>query len=351
MLYRFLLGLPPPRKVDFDAEAAAILNSATRAVKAILDRRAALDREGKADVPLVVITGERHSVPAHRVHHMAVIKALREQEPTVVSLEAPHNLSALTYKHLTEIDPNLEVKDRLKASDRIGDVSIKSAIVESDDHTRTTFFRFLSHNEIPVRFTDAAVTDRNLIDYEDPSTADSLPAEFNRAANPLAYQKEGVEIRNRHMAKAAASHAREHGARILFHICGGAHIAGDKTLKFPGSESLSAYFKAQSLPVLAMPIAFKDWEIDELPEDSGLDASEVHIATGVPEREAREPSPVEILGNGPYPEFITQDEEADYLNGLLRRTGFRDYQLGLFEFDEEQCSARRDLTRFFLNLG
>jgi hypothetical protein len=134
-------------------------------------------------------------------------------------------------------------------------------------------------------------------------------------------------------------------------VCGGAHVAGDKRLEFPGSQSLSSYFKAQALPVLAVPLAFKDYDAETWPQDAPLEKSEIHIAAGLPQSEAREPTPSEIFNDEQFPAFLDQDEEADYVNALLRRTGLRDYQLDIREFDQEKRSAFGALARLFLNPG
>ncbi len=338
---------------DIDLDAAKILNASCRTVDAILKKRRELDLAGKADVPLVVIAGESHSIPAHKIHHLAVVDGLSKREPTAFAFEMPHNIVSAQYAESEGKDPSPAASAWLKEHDKAGELSLKTALgfygSESSEHARVTLFKYLLSHAVPTRLTDAVPTGF-LLDLDDPSTAASLPAEFNRVAKYIAIQPDGVRIRNHHMAKLAAELARESHARILVHQCGIAHGAGDRQLDFAGGHSLAAYFSALNLPVLLTPIEHKSWTADDIPAGHGLAAKDIYIVTGLPEAEARPLSAPETLRGDPRPALAWQDDEADYVNGILRRIGLPGDRLTMEDYWEQRLSSELEMRKLFISL-
>ena len=61
-------------------EAARVLASSAQIVRAILGRRAELDKAGQYNEPLIVLAGEAHNVPAQIIRHMAVLNKIKKAE-------------------------------------------------------------------------------------------------------------------------------------------------------------------------------------------------------------------------------------------------------------------------------
>jgi len=166
---------------QIDEEAAAILHSATQAVKAILDRRAALDREGKKDTPLIVLAGETHSMPAHLVHHMLVLKGLAKSgEKVVFGYEEQYNVLSRPFFKFTDRQPDPAITQYLQAHDQDGTLALQYCSsflgTSNADHSENILCRYLwRRRKIPVRFTDAAKS-KDCFDPDDPSTAQSMQA-------------------------------------------------------------------------------------------------------------------------------------------------------------------------------
>jgi hypothetical protein len=273
---------------DVETEAAQLRDSAARAAACILARRAALDREGRHNEPLIVLAGEFHSESAHNIHHRLVLQALRAREPVAFAYEEQHSLLDLETRHVLKRAPGRALADRLRAADRNGALSIRAALGAycSIDFRQTGFtvlFRYLLGNDIPTRFTDVS-RPREDLDMDDPSTAASLRACFGDAAAPLdALSPRGMRARNHHMAARVLDFARETKARIVFQQCGDAHVAGDDMMGWPARHSLSVHLKARGAAILAMPILSPHFGADDLPPAHGLLPHELHLVAPLPD--------------------------------------------------------------------
>ncbi len=285
-------------QVEIDADAAAILRSATEAVATILARREDLDGQGLHDTPLIVLAGEVHSVPAHKVHHMLILNGLADSgQKIVLGYELPHNRLSRTFfnKMNRRYDPVIE--SGLQERDRNGILALQCEAgffgYSHSDHSRNILFRYLQRDgRLAVRFTDRA----------------------KRSTSSLGE-------RNHNMGRMMMDFAGAHNASIAVQQCGNNHIAGNNKSGRSACDSLSAYFKARGLPILAMPIFRKGESEEQLPVDHGLQENEKLFRTGVPGREAAyHPSTDKATSSKPV-DFDNRAAEALYMNETLRSLG------------------------------
>ncbi len=344
-----------PPKLLIDEDAAAVLNSAVRAVKTILDCRFTLDREDPHKL-LAVVAGESHNMPAQYVHHMLVLKGLQEKEPAIAaSLEAPHNFLTEVFKQETFRWIYPADQKFCENLDKDGAMTLKTFLgfgeVSSSAHAHAIFFNFLLRHAIPARFADAVSRSdgylRSYLDGFDESTAQSLRAcGGDEYAIKAPYSPEGVEVRNHHIASRALELAEAGNARIIFQQCGSAHVAGDREFKFSGSKSLSALFRQAGARVLAAPIFDKNYQPQRIPDDCGLAEDEKLFLENIPEVTASYPHDDVFIGNK-SPDLATREEEAAYVNGLLARTGLADECLSIPAFNDVRARCKSEMQGLF----
>jgi hypothetical protein len=171
----------------------------------------------------------------------------------------------------------------------------------------------LSNLEIPSALTDAATAEDDF-DASDPSTAHSIRVCLGEAlaADPSwITREESVFTRNHHMVEKSLEHARRADARILFQMCGLAHVCGMEAYGYAPSQSLSALFREKDIPVLALPMLTGSAD-ETLPRDHGLGAEELHTVSGLPQIE---------FGTGPLME--PQLREITCTESYIAKTGLR----------------------------
>jgi hypothetical protein len=311
-----------PKTLNRDAQA--VISSAHAAAQEIFDRRLALDRAGKQDLPLIVIAGERHTQPAHLVHHMLVLKALMQTEPTAVAWESSHNRLEKTFEEVAGRPPDARQKARLIKADRAGDLSLKDLLAydagKDAPYAHKVLQSFLLRRGVPVQLVDTAFTANDLLDSADPSTAESLRACFGNAASRRQHHSPaGLWARNHHMVEKTLEFVQDIQPRILVLMCGTAHVAGNRTTRDPAYHSLAALFKEQGLPVLAMPVVTRGRR--KLPANHGLAPEELFLVRGLPNIDAFY-DPTENAPVPSHPAILqSRRAEATYVNGLLRRGG------------------------------
>lgn len=339
--------------IRIDADAAAILNNACHAVETILARRRALDARGENDKPLVVLSGEIHSMPAHYVHHMMVLKQLKTAEPSLaLACEYEHNHLCETFHRQTGQRASAELAENMRAQDNKGALTVKARLAWSRnlwaDHSHATFSHFLLQQKIPVFFTDASVEGGSL-NAADPSTAESMHACFGKAAGYLhPCSRHGQKIRNHHMAGRIVHYAAERQPRIIVQQCGIAHIAGDAADKWPASESLSSGIKAAGFPVLAEFLLSADFHKQSIPGDHELGEQEIIFVEGLSQKEAMYDEYARRPASRPYAvDFICRAQEAEYLNALLTETGMERHCLGIAQYKERREELADEMTGRF----
>jgi hypothetical protein len=319
--------------IDLDADAERIRNSARVVGNAVIERRAALDRNGHADQPLLVLLGESHNKPGDRVHHIAVLDQVMKHETSVVW--ADETISRLTQKvfyDVTGTPVSAEVRGKLAEADAHGDISLKSRISDSDttmaNHSRAALFHALARRHVPTRFVDAQSENRR-----------------GRVAGML-------EARNRFMFDRTVTFADEMKARIVFLRCGSAHVLGgqrpDGTVS-AAADSLAGLAKKAGIPVLAVPILSGFLQRKQLPPDHGLNADELLPVESLPEVLASY-SP----DTGKALKYVFNDaalssrtQEAAYLNGLLERLGLKDDALTIADYRRGIATYSADLKSLF----
>lgn len=345
--------------VNVDSDAAAVLENSARSVKAILDRRQALDRAGMAETPLVLIMGETHACPAHYAHHIAVLNALQKYEKIGVAKELPHDLwkeefFPLGCGHQSSIDI-------FKSFDKSGKASLRASFVDIDlkaYHSRKTFENFLLTSDIPVRFTDAAMGKVKSLsssisipkfDFCDPSTVLSLRACFNSSIDGIsALSAKGMKVRNHHMCNMSIDFARNDNLRILVQRCGNAHVMGHHNWigNRPARDSLAAFFKVAGYPVLAMPITGSKWFKERaIPRNCGLNEEEKIVLTGISEVTAfYHPQGLSVPSFPSFPsDFKDQDAESAYFNALLDKADMGSLVLSIEDLASCRLKARHSL--------
>lgn len=334
-------------------DAAALRASAMQAVEFILARREALDRDGRADVPLAVLAGEDHSAPAHYVRHMLILKELSARAvKTTVCHEMPHDILRNVLLWFSDGREDVLTMERMQRERGRDDAFILRTLMaccgmNTADHSYFIFKRFLLRHGFPLVLADASMTSAGTLNALDWSTAESLSACFDYAVNDLDMNSSaGVFVRNEHMVRKALERARENGTGILFVPCGSDHIAGNRLDGFPVRQSLSAIFREKEIPVAAMPVV--KGGVDDLPRDHGLGANELH-RIGLP-------GPLIMVGYDPetdepragFPQdMCRRRDEAAYVNALLERTGLVEECLTVAEHKALKSSCRDEVSPQF----
>lgn len=353
-------ALRPDLALRVDADAAAILHSATQAVNLVLARRRELDRAGQADRPLVVLAGERHDVPAYILHHMLVLKGLLDagEKKVVVADECPHNALRSLFFYVVRRKPDPVGTEKIRRLDSGGVLSLKNELSFLNDwagYSEFSFYRFLLRRGIDYRQTDAAKIrkgENSFIDHADPLAVKSLRAclgvvlscfavAVNKHINTCS--PKGMHVRNDHMVRRVLEFGEETGARIVFQRCGNIHVAGSTFGRKidAGRHSLSRIFRDRSVPFFALRID------NEIPPDHGLKEGEDFLVGTLSEIWADHSfgKGAEKTGS-PDPCLIDNEaDEAAYVHALARRTGLKEIILSSRKREKESESARLNVSR------
>jgi hypothetical protein len=344
---------PHPALKNIDRDAAVIAVSATAAAAFILKRRAALDAEGKAGQPLVVLLGERHSIPAHNILNMQVVKKLADSgQKIAVALEKPYNLMDLEFFETSSRMPGAyAAPESLKRRDKDGALSLAVFMGHAEfsmaSHSETMFCRFLLRHGITTAFTDAK-KEGGILDHEDPSVAQSLQECFGNAAAGVATEgREGIYARNNHMARKIRELAQASGARIIVQSCGAGHVLGMEG--GPSGQSLAAQVREKGMAVLAVPVlvsrrATSKW----IGKGGDLAENEKFPLSGLPEIEAVYDSETDKPVKGFPAEIECRADEAAYANGLAGRVGQAAEMMSVQDYqnNKESCKInfKQELT-------
>jgi hypothetical protein len=342
---------------NIDDEAVAILRSARFCAQAALTRRAALDRKGKRDVPLVVLAGENHEFVAHTLHHILFTEMVKRRESVGVCIEQPHNLLEQKYRDICGIKPDELTSAWLKANDHTGVLSIKTMLgflgYEESNHSKATWLHFFLKHQIPARFNDAA---RNIfgsdLDMDDPAVQKITGQNTGRIDAKLA---KGMYVRNRHMSQSIVPFFKDCGARIIIQQCGNAHVSGLARGCFIWEESIARILKhkdAANLPVLAMPAFHCGFGPKDIPERHTLEDNEWSYVRNLPETRAKYGA-VEGIGFkdfdsplGPV-QLRSHQDEADWVNIRMEELGRLDECLSVDELRKQKDVLKAEMTGIF----
>lgn len=310
-----------------DSESADIYEDVQDALSVILARRAALDAEGLADVPLFLAIGETHSCSAHLLHNSLLLAALAEHEASIaVGIEYAHNYLDASGETL-----NADMSDKA-----LGEKTLSRAIQKSSSPTADLANRFfmrtaLHHSEgldgFTAIFNDAASADMHL-DLNDPATFDVYKT-FFEAAQPSdavhVLSAEGAFIRNVFMADRLKQLAEKQNARFAVQFCGHGHITGNAV--WATQNSLAGCFNQMNAPFMAlyMPHEGIAADIDALDDTHKIISARVpayktfyNTNTGTLNPSLAEDK--DVLDNE-RPDITSRDEELAFINTKLEHMG------------------------------
>lgn len=216
--------------------------------------------QSSADKPLVVLVGEYHDMPSHKIVQLMLLKSLLSSagpSALAVGLEHSHNFLEFMMRHRMNIDVPPVVHGKVSAADRTGQRTLESALAYADPVmapvSTHTFFDFCLSQNIRTRFHDAAMSEAlDYLDVTDRATESLVQKNssgpFPRKIDPL--QVEGVKLRNIMIADRAVAHIRETRAPIYVQICGMLHLLGDSRWGMDYRDSLTARFEAAGMHVM-----------------------------------------------------------------------------------------------------
>lgn len=326
-----------PVMADIDAHAAAVLQESARAVHAILQRRAAMDRAGCAERTLFVLLGENHAQPPALLAGMQIIDTVSKQEPTVCGLEYSHDFAAgviAAEEDIRRSSPGYgHLAANMAALDADGAVGLDlvscKGLRHGSHYTGYTLHDYFQRAGIPVRFTDVS-HQHHCIRRDESSHASMiacrhqhsrLAAWFERATG-LAVPTDtrspaGVHIRNHHMAALLTPFAARHRARIAFQMCGFAHVTGAETPdhKYLAQHNLQACLREQGAAVtgILLSAAQKTGHMERTPEETPLSLSGLPSIRAVYDPHAASRADNRVLG--------CIEHESAYVDEILRQTG------------------------------
>jgi len=345
-----------------ESEHSQIIFGAMESAERILQERYRLDREGRADEPLVVVVGEQHDFSAHHLHHMLLLKTLQHSgEKTVCGLENRDSIVTNSLKNTCGYDEDDEIlRASYSEANKDGDMGLMYAYVSAEPtlapYAQKVFQRNLIDSDMPVRFTDAALiykstekgthTEEHRLDKNDPATAQSIQecwVEQEKEFSP--FEADGFWIRNHHAARLIEEFAEEQQARIVVQFSGNAHVLGKNDgldpVYLPAEESLSACVKERGLPVLALILSNRDFHQGHMPDNHRLDRErEVHILEGLPDFKYKQDSAL-------FEDAFTSKEQ-EWVDDMLASIGMDGTQMNADDprWAEAPAEYREKLERF-----
>lgn len=235
---------------------------------------------------LVVLSGEHHFMPAHKMTHIGILSHLvrkRDENPGDLSrrflfaTEKNANYLGMRWQilrlreegldeippapeKLYEYDPDYRLAARAEAADSIFDGARQS---------EEKLSRYALRHDVPVIFNDADIERARVLDvrkefnrqaYED--VRSELQWKGNRDIF-FAFEADGVAIRNRVMVRRSMERARETGAGIIFQKAGVKHVFGDEDVEMSYLHSLAAQYWKEGARVLVVLPSFSDRFVNE----------------------------------------------------------------------------------------
>ena len=239
-----------------------------------------------AGKPLILIIGENHTIPAHRVIQMLVLKKLKELGHVVsFGMEQPHDTVLKEFSGYSVV-PTPErlgaLKNEIAQTDHNGQISLKTFMAQTSclvsDTSYKTLMKFALTQKLSTSFNDAAnctkkVTNELVLDSRDPITA--LIMRKHGVLDALSISATGIRVRNAVIVAEALEHMKQTGAEIYVQNCGTGHLAGFKDEGFSFQDSLIAQFKKAGAVVSAMPLRSPGFGRHLMPADYSADDSEI----------------------------------------------------------------------------
>lgn len=238
------------RPIPFD------LRPQVRQMTDAIDHQARL----RADQPLVVLIGEYHDMPSHKITQLMLLKSLLSSagpSALAVGLEHSHNFLEFMMRHRMNINLPPVLRGKVSTADQTGQRTLKSALAYADPVMAPvathTFLDFCLSQNIRTRFHDAAMSEAmDYLDVTDRATEiliqKNTSGPFPRKIDPL--QAEGIRLRNIMIADRATAHIRETRVPLYVQVCGMLHLLGDRQWGMEHHDSLTARFEAAGMNVM-----------------------------------------------------------------------------------------------------
>lgn len=225
-----------------------------------------------ADETLVVLMGETHTMPAHRMIHAALLSYLadrRDRAPAgparrfVVCHEMPYNFLDEAVRRIYRIDTPAAFHDRLHEDDGEGRGGLRAAL-PLVSRSQALLFRLCLKRRILSCFNDVAYRSNVWIHFSDPVASRLAQEKYGvyLALEGLSLTPEidgdsrGFAVRNAAMAERALACARRHRARIIVQRCGANHIYGNEMKAMAYRDSLCAHFNRAGCRVIGVFFGF-----------------------------------------------------------------------------------------------
>ncbi len=229
--------------------------------------------------PLVLLIGEAHSAPAHKIIQMLVLKQLKEKGINIAfGIEGEHNMLPQRFSEITNRTISEEEADYIKFRDPDGILTLKTDIgfrhYSEADLSRKILNRFALTHKISTRFNDAAKNQEGDLNDQDSLNRqiiqDILPHKTENVIIPT-NKAEGIHVRNHIMVQNALKHAKDTQAQIYIQHCGAFHLMGCQIKGYediPYQQSLSPLFQKEGCSVFNVPLANWSFYQKIIPSDA-----------------------------------------------------------------------------------
>lgn len=287
--------------------------------------------------PLVVLIGENHELPAHKILQTLLLTKLHGQRPDKIAcgMEISGNklgqiVSCIENKNLTSAE-----KREISTQDPSGQMALSAYLAYinplSAPVARHTQLAFCRSSKIPTRFTDAADNSAEDLDSEDPVTGAIMKAHPpGWRDNDKGTEGTGaydLKIRNLVMTAEAQKHIQETGAQLYIQQAGVAHILGSKIHKAAYKDSLQARFKQAGFDTLSVIVTSKDFDLKDIPAfELPTDLSDCLFIGNIDEKRVRG----------------YDGDEGEYIKALLKRS---QADLQIFDYNTEP-KTRNELQEY-----
>jgi hypothetical protein len=211
--------------------------------------------------PVIVIMGEIHTNPLHRLLQQAVMaNCLKENQNLSVAyhMEHEHNLLGHIARTREGINFLPQLDSTLKHHDKNGQMLVQAVLKHEPIRYATksaeSVLGFCLDRGISVAFTDIAKRyydeRRQVFDWRDPETQLILTMPHGEALNVESPQ--GMALRNHFMAQKTTDIIVQRKPDVVVHHCGREHVLGDTPSGFSFADSLLAKFLAKGFPTIAV---------------------------------------------------------------------------------------------------
>lgn len=265
------------------------------AAVAVVQKLKHLRAQPTNDKPPVIIMGEAHNKPTHRLLQQAVMALCTDEGLSVAyHFEQEHSLLPQLLK--SRLNMNLSPRDiaALSVADSSGRMLLKTAMlfrpVRFATYSAENVFAFAMDNNIAVAFTDAAKCRDDgagrvaTLNLRDPLTAQFTAAKRGQPVTSDAVisveTPEGMDIRNQMMVAKSVAHAQQVKPDIIVHHCGFQHAVGDARFGFSYAGSLAKQFQGMGHDtVVVCPAAASGDE--HIPPDAAEGRGAICVVNGL----------------------------------------------------------------------